>query len=544
MVPLSCLPTWARYLLPLIDGSRYCRRDDRCAPVCFGKTASPERAYLIDGPGLELMRGTARCHPSFPRLVVSSFWLSVPQPPPPTQTATGSRQKQAMNQWVPDKSGVEHDEEEWDEIKDLFISLYLDQEKSLAEVRRFLGQHFNFHATPRQYKVRIKKWGAYKQDKHDESRSGSQRHSSTAAAPIGTTRPRGTRLVVAHPGRFQRWARPGITGLPSLSGPLGALQRATYGTQKWYSGVVYLDNEAAMVRSQNPNWNIRQFYDVANSVSAHTSVSDWKIVQHELYPRMLDCVVPLLQDPNPIVFVCLLQVCCRFFQEGQEPVLRHFLTYLLGVTKIRSLEQHPLSLVSAACVEAGNTLMDIITTCLQQAIDIMQAKLGEDHDQTVGGYRGLLSATYANKDYAGAVKAATALIKANDAWKEAGEVGYHTLESRFDRMRANLSLGNLEGASSELEEVEARIAEIEDKEVREAWKLQAATLEVKGEVLRLRGDPAAITVLEKQVKLFKTVLPQGYPQGWWWLHIAQKQLAWTKASLAQSEPLPGWVFPS
>ncbi|KAH8174530.1 clr5 domain-containing protein [Sarocladium implicatum] len=64
----------------------------------------------------------------------------------------------------------EHTAAEWEEIRQRFTELYLTERRRLADVSHILRDECDFHATDKQYKDRIRKWGLKKNFKDKEKR--------------------------------------------------------------------------------------------------------------------------------------------------------------------------------------------------------------------------------------------------------------------------------------------------------------------------------------------------------------------------------------
>ncbi|KAK0384851.1 hypothetical protein NLU13_7329 [Sarocladium strictum] len=68
------------------------------------------------------------------------------------------------------RSHKDHTAEEWEALRPRFAELYLLQRLRLADVSRILRDECGFHATDKQYKDRIRKWGLKKNFKDAEKR--------------------------------------------------------------------------------------------------------------------------------------------------------------------------------------------------------------------------------------------------------------------------------------------------------------------------------------------------------------------------------------
>jgi hypothetical protein len=138
-------------------------------------------------------------------------------------------------------------------------------------------------------------------------------------------------------------------------------------------------------------WNMRQFYDLARPVSTQMAAKKWNFAQ-EQYGKTLDIISPILRDQNPILPVCILQVCCRFIQDGQCNVLYYLLRFLGEMAASMYSKSHSLYLLCCGLLQSPSLLPDLVTAALQQAVDVLDEKLGNDHPQTMGAARGLCAA--------------------------------------------------------------------------------------------------------------------------------------------------------
>lgn len=74
----------------------------------------------------------------------------------------------------------EHTREEWETLRPRFTELYLSERRRLSDVSRILREDYGFHATDKQYKDRIRKWGLKKNFKDEEKRKALSAGLSTA----------------------------------------------------------------------------------------------------------------------------------------------------------------------------------------------------------------------------------------------------------------------------------------------------------------------------------------------------------------------------
>ncbi|KAH8897972.1 hypothetical protein GQ53DRAFT_885021 [Thozetella sp. PMI_491] len=424
------------------------------------------------------------------------------------------------------KSGEYHTEAEWEEIRDRFVTLYKIQGKALPEVRKTLAEKYGFNATLRQYKSRVVKWNVTK--KSSLKRPVGASESLTRA--VQEWRPGAGRSTITIP--IQHPPTPPLTPPPSPPGHLGVIQAATFGISRFYSGVLMGEIDRSQVRTQKVEWNIRQFFDTANSVSTMASAARWPQAQ-DLYSQMLDHVGPLLEDRNPIVVVALLQICARFYQEGQGPVLQRFLNFLIAMASARGLESHPLRILASAWAEPGEHSFDLITMCSQQAIDIMTEQLGPEHAQTLSGWRALHSAQYARGDYAGALASISHAAEIEERLK-LGD--FLALDARFRAIRCTLSMHDLEASTNNIKQLESAFRDfsLTDQATEQLVRRMGQNIQtVKLELMRREMDPRAELLIARMVEGLKST---GDTRDAWVLIYAERLLAATKKSVKKGQP--------
>ncbi|KAH8898462.1 hypothetical protein GQ53DRAFT_817730 [Thozetella sp. PMI_491] len=384
-------------------------------------------------------------------------------------------------------SGQEHSDEEWESIRDVFILHYKTHKRPLAEVRQFLAENHGFYATPRQYKTRIIKWGASKRNRKRNPPDPLIEASDGAIQVKRNT----IHVRLEFPGTVA----PPPRLPPSLPPDLRVIHVATHGVVRYYSGVLHPGVDTFRVMTQGNEWNIRQFFDAANAVSALASASEWQQAQ-PLYGEMLDHVIPLLGERNPIVIICLIQICCRFLHQGQGAVLQRFLSFVSRMAAAQRQDSHPLRLLSSAWSQSGEQFLNLMAVSSQQAVDILSKELGPEHGQTLSARRALHTAHMARGDYAAAK---SAMIPVEEVEERLFADGYSIFDTRTRLINSLLGMGSLDEAEASLNEFEKKkdaFCKVNTNPLF-SHKLNLATLIWRSELLRLRNDPAAIPLLEE-----------------------------------------------
>ncbi|KAH8879814.1 hypothetical protein GQ53DRAFT_849389 [Thozetella sp. PMI_491] len=417
-------------------------------------------------------------------------------------------------------SGEIHSDEEWERIKGLFVTLYKVQGKSLNDVRATLSKYYGFHATNRQYKFRILKWGIVKkgQGRRDEpAKAGEPRHSTARATPPQPP------LSLAH----------------TLRSPaqLETTQTALIGVSRFFSGVLHADVDQSLIRAQSKDWSIRQFYDIALALPVLAAESQWKQVQR-LYGELLDSAASLLNERNPILLICLLQTCCRFLDEGQGAVLQRFLGFVERMAVARGLRSHPLRLLATAWGRSGEHAMDLLVLCSREAVDILEKELGPDHPQTLSAHRALHTALTCQGDHATALKAFLPIAEKEIVLYPHS---FMTFAAQARILHSHLFLNNTEAAAVCLERMEEESRSWESHGWPEARisALRSNLRSQRGELLRLQRDPRAIAALEEAVE---NAIMGDELRDYWAALQAQRHLRLAKSTEKAEGPVEPFKF--
>ncbi|KAL5328727.1 hypothetical protein ACEPPN_002230 [Leptodophora sp. 'Broadleaf-Isolate-01'] len=289
--------------------------------------------------------------------------------------------------------------------------------------------------------------------------------------------------------------------------------------------------DAYHVTKQAISWNMRKFYVLANSVATYMSEGSWKEAQ-KAYGEALEHVGPILRDRNPILFVCLLQICCKFLKDGQLPALRPLLQLIRGMAAHVHSVSHSMHILCGTLLESMDMLADMMTIGLYQAVDILKVRLGIEHPQTCAAGRGLHTILMTSHDYAGALKAFQPVADIESRLANAMR-----LESRFRVIGSLIAMGNLHEAGILIEEAQTMVDALEDPE--QKAQLTLGALSTRGEWLRLNRDPRAIAVLSEAFEFAKehTWLHNGS-----WSLNARKALRLAKSSLISDAPLVPFIY--
>ena len=334
----------------------------------------------------------------------------------------------------------------------------------------------------------------------------------------------------------QRELAPALQRPPSPPGHYGAIEVSVYGVRNFYAGVLQddLKQYEFQVRAQTKEWNIRQFYSLGSIIPILAKQSRWKEVQ-KMYGDMLDFVVPMLHERNPILVVCLLQICCRFLREGQQAVLQSFLTFVAKMAAAKGLDAHPLRLVSSGWAGSGEHVKTLLTVSAREAVDILTERLGPDHAQTLSAKRAMYTSLSTVGDHAGALEVVRRLADQEDKL-------YPGTYMRFDaELRIAYELLHLQDVAAAAESIETIETLLQSGKFGE-YELKASKRQfgaVKAELLRQQGDPMALFLLEDALKDIRATYEKA--DRWTYL-VTERHLAYARLSLNGETPLEPFRF--
>lgn len=288
--------------------------------------------------------------------------------------------------------------------------------------------------------------------------------------------------------------------LPTLSSPghLRSMELIISATRDFYSITLHLGKDQFDIVQQPDAWNVRRFYYLASSVSSLLATRQWEMVQ-DIYSKMLDQVRPLLRDWNPGLLVCIIQICCRFWQDGQALALRPLLGLLGAMAAKMYSPSHSIHLLCRALLQSLDLLPDLVAVGIREAVEILNNQLGPDHPQTLVARRGLQTALMNKFDYAGAFTCLYAIAEIEARVHR--EDNYRRLDTSFRIIYAHLAMKNLPEVSLKLEQITGLIEIFEEGETKRGARL--CYLVMKGVLLRLQGDSRAMFVLREALEFAK-----------------------------------------
>ncbi|KAK0125682.1 hypothetical protein ONS96_009515 [Cadophora gregata f. sp. sojae] len=362
----------------------------------------------------------------------------------------------------------------------------------------------------------------------DTPSTGSDDHMLIDSSPTSSTR-----QVARYTPPEEKYWLPGSPNQLEPPGRFKSMEILLSATQDFLlSTLVAKDGvDAYHVTQQAISWNMRKFYVLANSVATYMSEGSWQEAQ-AAYGQTLEHVGPVLRDRNPILLVCLLQICCKFLKDGQLPALRPLLQLVRGMAAHVHSVSHSMHIICGALLESMDMLADIMTMGLFQAVDILKSRLGQEHPQTCAAGRGLHTTLMASHNYAGALKAFQPVADIESRLGNAMQ-----LESRFRIIGSLMALGNLGHAGILLEEAQIMVDALENPE--QKAQLTLGALSTRGEWLRLSRDPRAIAVLSETYEFAKahTWLHNGS-----WTLNARRALRLAKNSHLSDTPLVPFIY--
>ncbi|CZS95560.1 uncharacterized protein RAG0_05156 [Rhynchosporium agropyri] len=358
---------------------------------------------------------------------------------------------------------------------------------------------------------------------------------STGSAELIENSPHSNALQVARyrPPDNRYWlpGTPCHLRAPGQFKPMEALLSATqtffYSTLTTNGGV-----DAYHVVNQTISWNMRKFFILANSVASHMSEGSWNEAQ-TAYGQALEHVGPILKDRNPILFVCLLQICCKFLSHGQLPALRPLLQLVRGMAAHVHSVSHSMYILCGALLESMDMLADILAMGLYQAIDILKLRLGMEHPQAGAVARGLHTILTISANHARALK----VIQPVADYESKLSASPMAVESMYRIIGSLIAMGSFRQAGVLLEETQAIVDILEDQE--QKTQLILGALSTRGELLRLQRDSRAVAVLYEALEFAKT--HTWLHNGSWTLN-ARKALKLAKNSRFSDATLEPFIY--
>ncbi|KAH7419534.1 Clr5 domain-containing protein [Cadophora sp. MPI-SDFR-AT-0126] len=362
----------------------------------------------------------------------------------------------------------------------------------------------------------------------DTPSTGSDEPMLTDNSPTSST----IQVVRYRPPADKYWL-PGSPNQLEAPGHFKSMEILLSATQDFFQSTLIAKDgvDAYHVTQQAMSWNMRKFYVLANSVATYMSEGSWQEAQ-TAYGQTLEHVGPVLRDRNPILFVCLLQICCKFLKDRQLPALRPLLQLVRGMAAHVHSVSHSMHIICGVLLESMDVLADIMTMGLFQAVDILKLRLGMEHPQTCAAGRGLHTTLMVSHDYVGALKAFQPVADI-----EARLASAMRLESRFRVIGSLMAMGDLNQAAILIEEAQVMVDRLENPE--QKAQLTLGALSTRGEWLRLSRDPRAVAVLSEAYEFAKahTWLHNGS-----WSLNARKALRLAKNSALSDAPLVPFIY--
>jgi len=304
------------------------------------------------------------------------------------------------------------------------------------------------------------------------------------------------------------------------------------GTRDFYSTILQtgVGVDRLLVAEQSVTWDMRRFYVLANSVSCLLVEHQWDQAQLA-YSQTIDLVGLVLRDRNPVLLVCLLQICCRFYKEQQLPALQLLLALIRSMAAQIHSVSHSTHYLCEALMQSQDVLVDMVVMGLRQAFEILKYQLGVEHPQTCAAGRGLHTALMTKGDFEGALVSFRPIAEVEARYDMDMQI-----ESFYRVIGTHLAMADLHIASLLLHQGEDMIDVLEDGE-KKAWYV-LCNLSSKGELFRLQRHPMAVEVLSAAAEF--AAEHRWLDNGRWCLN-AKKALR-LATSLSLAEPLVPFVF--
>ncbi len=303
-----------------------------------------------------------------------------------------------------------------------------------------------------------------------------------------------------------------------------------------------VDPVAQRVHADSDGWDIGHFYELAQTVSAGMATSQYTGLG-PLYDKTISQVDKIIQGKNPILLTCLLQVCCRFAQQNQVPLL-HVLLRHIGSRAAMHPESRSLKRLCDALLRTPTELLpDLLVASTSLAVEIVSSQRAPGDPQTLSAERGLFSALLTTGNFTRAMD--HFVLVADKEKKEEREDDLATsmwrLEALIRLVCCELAMKRLDDADRRINDMAATVKTIETALGVLPWKLEFWLLEFRGELLRLRGDPGAREVLEQAVE----VATRGCEWRNWWIVIhAKNSLELAMRPIEPGAEVPPFVPPS
>ena len=171
----------------------------------------------------------------------------------------------------------------------------------------------------------------------------------------------------------------------------------------------------------------------------------------------------------------------------------------------------------------------------KEALDILTERLGPDHAQTLSAKRAMYTSLSTLGDHAGALDVARRL---SDQEEKLYPGTYMRFDAGLRIAYELLHLQDVEAAAEAMKPLEALLTSDKFGEYKlKVCKPQFAA--IRAELLRQKGDPMAITVLEDSLNYIKASYEEA--DRWTYL-VTERHLAYAKLSLSGQTPLEPFRF--
>ncbi|KAH9211160.1 hypothetical protein DL95DRAFT_512003 [Leptodontidium sp. 2 PMI_412] len=400
-------------------------------------------------------------------------------------------------------AGQLHSREEWELMREIFTRLYQIEGKTLQEVRDILARDYGFTAN----------LSASTGSSIPESKSPAG-HNALA-------------VVLNIP------ASPSLEWPLHSPGHLRSMELARSAIQNFFPPGVGLRN--LKVSHKSDSWDLGRFYMLAQTISAYIATGRSGIA---LYCELQDLVDRIIQNKNPVVPTCILQICSRYWQANQIEVLQKLLEYISD----RVAREHPLRLLCDALLYSLDFLPYLLVSSSRLTVEVASRQLTPEDPQTLSAQRGLHSALIATRDFSGALEVFTNVMdkEADHEREDINATCMWRLEALIRLICCELSINRLDDAECHLSQLAASLNAIEVVDGTVPWNLRFFYLDFQGELLRLRRDPMAVALLQEAHDL---ATKNCQSSGWWIVIYAERHLECALLSKLKAH-LPPFPLPS
>ncbi|KAH6989826.1 hypothetical protein BKA56DRAFT_711546 [Ilyonectria sp. MPI-CAGE-AT-0026] len=433
-----------------------------------------------------------------------------------------------------------HTPEGWEGIREILTTLWIEDDLSLREVADAIAASHNFRASERQYKYRCEKWGIHKSQGRQSAGTVTANASSSAVHDgnmLGVER----NQCLEHPSGLMSSLDATLFRPLQSRGHLKSMDLSARAIHDSFQRAQMLmlapptndTNRTGLTvpHQRGEDWPLGEFYLRAQTLSSFMSAPNFAcraLDIETLNAGIQDYIGQVIDDatPSPINITCMLQLCCRFRHDDQVPVLKILLRYISQRAALRT-HGHHLQLLCDSLLDSLDNLLPIVLFAARRAVEDSSYFLGPHHSQTLSALRGLHSALLCWGGFDGALRVSIHCenqeaaverdsLDATTAWR---------VEAAVRRIRCELSMNRLDNAEARLRELAGAVEAIKAASGNIDWHLWFAFLDLRGELLRLQGNPsaedlleAAYSVAEANCQLFN----------WWYVIYAKRHVAFAK----------------